>query len=148
MSNSMYRQGDVLIVATETVDQLGKEIPMEKMGPVLAWGEVTGHHHTVVAEPESYDPVKDLPDYHPEDHEMNLRDWANSLLANIEFGQAVKGPAARLYEDDGGDYRRLVVDRDTLLRHEEHPAIALAPGHYKIIQQQEFSPEGWVRVQD
>jgi len=120
---------------------------MEKMGPVLAWGEVTGHHHTVVANPESYNPVKDLPDYHPQDAEMGLRDWANSLLAKIEFDQMAKGPAARLYEEND-KFRRLVVDRDTLLRHEEHPAIALAPGHYKIIQQQEFSPEGWVRVQD
>lgn len=146
-TQKMFRQGDVLIVSTEPVETLGKEIPMEKMGPVLAWGEVTGHHHTVVAHPETYNPTKDLPDYHPVDHEMNLRDWADGILAKIEFDAAVKGPAARLYEDSP-THRRLVVERETLLRHEEHPAIALTPGHYKIVQQSEYSPAGWQRVQD
>ena len=146
-ATAMFRQGDVLIVATQETDNLGKEVPMSEMGPILALGEVTGHHHTVLSNPESYDPVSDLPDYWPVDYEVSLRDWANRLLVKIEFDSMVEGPAARLYEEND-NFRRLVVSRHTILRHEEHPAIALPPGHYKVIQQQEYSPKGWVRVQD
>ena len=149
MTPKMFRQGDVLIVSTAPVEDLGYEVPMEEMGPVLAYGEVTGHHHTVLAHPETYDPHEDLPDYHPVDLDIGLRDWAAQMLQQIDKDRetAKTEPAARLYKN-GDEHRRLVVSRPTILRHEEHPAIFLEPGHYKIIQQKEFTPQGWVKVQD
>ena len=43
----MYRQGDVLLVATDQVPQ-GPEVPRDGRGRiVLAYGEVTGHAHAI-----------------------------------------------------------------------------------------------------
>lgn len=43
----MYRQGDVLIVAVESVPADLVEVPRTKRGVVLAEGEVTGHAHRI-----------------------------------------------------------------------------------------------------
>lgn len=150
--NKMYRQGDVLIlkVSDKQLSDLGDEVPKKssELGPTLALGEVTGHHHTVVDHPESYSPERDLPDYDPADFDYSIRGWAKHVLKDVGR-TARKDPAAKLYQRGGeeGD-RHLVVSRFTILRHEEHPAIPLEPGTYKIIQQKEFSPEGWKKVQD
>lgn len=40
------------------------------------------------------------------------------------------------------------VHRDTHLVHEEHGAIALAPGVYKKTQQRSYTPQGIVNVRD
>jgi hypothetical protein len=150
----MFRQGDVLIFSTEKPESLGPEMPMATLGPVLALGEVTGHHHTVVAYPESYDPNQDLPDYDPVDCPHTLREWANNIMRDIAAESKLRadvasGPAARLYHlSTPAEDRLLHVSRHTLLRHEEHPAISLSPGYYTVRTQQEYLPEGWVRVAD
>lgn len=43
----MYRQGDVLIVAVESVPSDLTEVPRTQRGVVLAEGEVTGHAHRI-----------------------------------------------------------------------------------------------------
>ncbi len=46
MKREMYRQGDVLLVAEETLPQGSEEVPLSDR-IVLAYGEVTGHAHAV-----------------------------------------------------------------------------------------------------
>lgn len=43
----MFRQGDVLIVAIDSIPSDAKELPRTKRGIILAEGEVTGHAHRI-----------------------------------------------------------------------------------------------------
>lgn len=43
----MFRQGDVLIVAVDSIPTDAKEIPRTERGVILAEGEVTGHAHRI-----------------------------------------------------------------------------------------------------
>jgi hypothetical protein len=91
-----YRQGDVFLMQVELLPSGAEveEISDEKI--VLAYGEVTGHSHSVS----------------PED--------------------------AKLYRS--GDDRYLVVETNAKLIHEEHDAITLPNGVYRVIRQREYSP--------
>ncbi len=143
-----YRQGDVLLIHTTDAVR-GKEVPIRKLGPVLALGEATGHHHTVVAHPETYVPKNDLPGEFLPDLGKSLVEHADEIIEKmVELDVAKVGnePACRLYED--GDFRMLDVSRFTLLRHEEHPAVPLPPGRYEVRRQREYTPEGWRQVED
>lgn len=157
-----YRQGDVLLIwqgEPKTPTKL-HEAPIEGLGPILALGEATGHSHVVVAHPESYDPSKDLDDLTASTLGMSMADHAEALLEEMyegsrEIKSASSGePAVRLYEgpepSNPTDWQEiiLVVNRPTLLRHEEHPAIGLPRGTYKVRRQREYTPEGWTRVMD
>src|ERR1051326_4505297 len=44
----MYRQGDVLILATETIPADAKPVARDNGRVILAYGEVTGHAHAIV----------------------------------------------------------------------------------------------------
>lgn len=151
---TLQRQGDVAILRV-----FGKERPehykpvkMSKLGPVLALGEVTGHHHTVVAHPEKYKATEDLPTEMVPKLGASLSDWADKLIqdkldktiSNIEAGK----PACQLYEGSDGERGWLEVERHTILRHDEHGALSLEPGNYEVIRQREYSPEGWRQVED
>ena len=49
---------------------------------------------------------------------------------------------------DSGDPRadlRLVVERPTVLRHQEHPPIDILPGRYKVMRQIEYVPNALPR---
>lgn len=85
---------------------------------VLAYGEVTGHAHAVYQEPD-VDARHDTP--------------------------TGKLPA-RLW--DAGAERFLQVIEKTALRHEEHAAVPLEPGIYRVTTQREYSPEEIRRVSD
>lgn len=41
-----------------------------------------------------------------------------------------------------------IQDELACLTHEEHKEIKLPKGNFEVIIQKEYSPEGWVRVQD
>lgn len=56
-------------------------------------------------------------------------------------------PPAQLFEQPDGK-RFLFVDRPCTLRHEEHGAIALAPGRYEVVRQREYHPEEIRNVAD
>lgn len=56
-------------------------------------------------------------------------------------------PAMELFEEPDGT-RLLVVKRPATLRHEEHGAIALAPGGYEVIRQREYHPAAIRQVAD
>ena len=142
----MVERGDV---------ECGEEIGLEGLGLVLALGEVTGHHHTVLSHPEGYDPTSDLPaGVRLKGSDLTLQEWASGMVDRLQEEQrrcedlALGEPAARLYRGPGED-RILKVTRPTLLRHEEHPALYLDPGVYRVRVQQEYSPEhGWAMVSD
>jgi hypothetical protein len=59
---------------------------------------------------------------------------------------AINAACAKLYEH--GQDRILEVFEPTKLEHEEHSAIALEPGFYKVVRQQEYSPGTVRRVAD
>jgi hypothetical protein len=60
-------------------------------------------------------------------------------------GDAV--PAQQLFEEPNGT-RLLVVRHPATLRHEEHGPLAVAPGHYHVIRQVEYTPEAIRNVAD
>ena len=110
---SMYRQGDILIVAI-TSEPEGERVARDAQGRiVLALGEATGHAH------------------------------------------AIADPGAELLEADGDErFLRVLIEGGVDLTHEEHAAIHLPQGDYRVIRQREFtypegSPrEGWSWVVD
>jgi len=55
---------------------------------------------------------------------------------------AVLADEAELIESaDGVLYLRVVSDDGAVLVHDEHDALALAPGHYEVRRQREYAPE-------
>jgi hypothetical protein len=46
----LYRQGDVLLIPTDTVPKKTRSVPRENGRLVLAHGEMTGHHHSFAPE--------------------------------------------------------------------------------------------------
>lgn len=46
----IYRQGDVLLVSTDTIPTNLKKLDREHGRVVLAHGEMTGHHHSIVCD--------------------------------------------------------------------------------------------------
>ena len=92
-----YRQGDVFLLQVEQLPlQAREESQADRI--VLAYGEATGHSHSVSRED------------------------------------------ATLYNFEDQDY--LFVDTKAQLVHEEHTAIALPAGTYKVVRQREYSPAG------
>ena len=54
---------------------------------------------------------------------------------------------AELYEQNGILILR-VISETALLTHEEHKAISIAQGNWRVQIQREYSPEGWKYVAD
>lgn len=54
---AMFRQGDVLVETVQKPKALGALVPLDRGRVILAYGEVTGHAHAVMAEEE----IADLP---------------------------------------------------------------------------------------
>lgn len=44
----LLRHGDVILVPVDSIPAGGKELPRENGAIVLAYGEVTGHSHTIM----------------------------------------------------------------------------------------------------
>lgn len=57
-------------------------------------------------------------------------------------------PAGKALLWDAGAERFLQVIQTTALKHEEHTAITLTPGVYRVVQQREYSPEAIRNVAD
>ncbi len=98
----MYRHGDVLIAATETLPQSAKRRPTQ----TIAWGEVTGHSHRI-AEPG----------------------------------------AAEVWESRGVLFLHVHTPRATLV-HEEHRALRVPHGVYRVWMQREYTPGDIRLVED
>ena len=113
----IYRQGDVLLVAVESIPDDLKSDNRQKC--ILAYGEVSGHHHrfeggkvtAFYKEGDTGEPISG----------GNLRGSAT----NVRFVSIPKAGAA--------------------LIHEEHDAIKVAPGIYEVRRQREFDMMAGVR---
>ena len=78
----------------------------------------------------------------PEGFAAVKRDKGRVILAYGEVtghAHAITEEWATLFE--AAEERRLVLPEEATLRHEEHGAIALAPGTYRVVIQREYVPE-------
>lgn len=94
------RQGDVLLVPITEIPVATRKRKSENGRRILARGEATGHHHSVVA--DAHTDLLELP------------------------GQD------ELY--------LLVKEGNALLEHQEHAALVVPPGRYKVVIQREYAP--------
>lgn len=115
----VLRQGDVLLVPTTKVPSAEAKRVTDQGRVILAYGEVTGHSHQVIAaEPVT---VTDNPD----------------PVAPCE-----------LFEEPDGT-RILVLSRPSVLKHDEHVPAALAGGAaFEVIRQCEWSLDDVRQVAD
>lgn len=73
------------------------------------------------------------------------------ILAHGEatgHAHTIKSRSANLFETPDRDRFLKVIDRPATLRHQEHEAITVPPGMYRVRQQREYSPKEIRRVQD
>ena len=78
-------------------------------------------------------------------------DQGRAVLAYGEVtghAHALDGALAELFDDRDGTLYLRVTGRGAAVRHEEHAAIALAPGTYRVTHQREYTPEAIRRVAD
>lgn len=111
---TIYRQGDVLLIATSKVPAGAVKVPRDRRVKgsaigciVLAYGEVTGHAHAI----------------------------AHSQAVLLSMPQVAKDG-----NPDAVD-RWLRLPRPAKLRHEEHETIELPAGDYIVRRQREYHPE-------
>lgn len=117
----MYRQGDVLIVPVKSIPN---ELRSEVRGKViLAYGEVTGHHHR----------------FENGNVTAFFKEGDDNVMAG---GTALRGTRTDV------EFIRVGTGGAPLV-HEEHDAISVPEGDYKIVRQREFDVmEGVRRVAD
>lgn len=129
------RQGDVFLVRIDPreVTALRAVEDRDPRGVVLALGEATGHAHVVVGE--------------------SVALFEGQLQR--EVGRAAQLPRhARLESPPAPVHRFLRVEAPAVLRHEEHGAVELDPGLYRVVRQREYTPAahgrlgGWQIVGD
>lgn len=135
------RQGDIALVQVASMPQGCELVAGQEAKIILAWGEVTGHHHRI------------------EDHvDANLREqFAAQVEKTIprpgaadEIAEAAISRAqakARLWKAPNGETFLEVLEPVTL-RHEEHTEHTIPPGIYKQPTQVEYTPAELRRVQD
>lgn len=90
-----------------------------------------------------------LVDFIPKNVSTVPREQDRIVLAHGEatgHAHAIAAPKARLVEDVSSGHRYLDLSTMAWLRHEEHAAIHLPAGHYRVIRQREYTPEAprWV----
>lgn len=119
------RQGDVALVKVEKLPDGCVLAPDQARKIILAWGEVTFHHHRI------------------EDHVSTPTAAGEIAESAIARAQA----KARLWKAPNGDTFLEVLEPVTL-RHEEHTAHVIPVGLYQQPTQVEYSPAELRRVQD
>lgn len=120
----MYRQGDVLVIATDK-NTIGENIPREGERVVLAHGEVTGHAHAI------------------ENSGCNLYIDDSTRISDTDSMNMIARLGGGLIPD-----RLLVCEKEVELKHEEHSTIHLKSGNYIVRIQREYSPTELRNVAD
>lgn len=115
---TMFRQGDVIVIAVAALPANVKAKARDNGRVVLAYGEVTGHSHSITE--------SDVVHFDASDPESA----AQQLLASVGLTVEVGRENAPTFLD---------VPSGAELRHEEHGVIALEPGRYVVLRQREFS---------
>ena len=156
---TMYRQGDVLLIALTTTPPNLIPVDREHGRIILAHGEATGHAHAILGA----------------NADLFTHGNQRCLLVNTSEHPDVRGggriagetidvlPSGelRFRRDDGllirfqpGDVIRepdgtIIADADfTLLIHDEHDALPLRASGYSVVQQREYLPEAIRNVAD
>lgn len=113
-----YRQGDVLI---ERIVSIPSAAEPQKPSPriILAHGEATGHHHAL----ETSDPAH----------------WWRATEIAAAANQQPATLAGVLF---------VTLPTGGVVTHQEHSAIQLPAGNYRIARQREYSPEAIRTVAD
>lgn len=148
MTAIQLRQGDVLLARIGGTDALPKDakaVTRDKGRVVLAYGEVTGHAHAIMepnAELFTNGRERWLVIRPAELHEHT----ALFKEGYVPPCEVVEGPV-RL-ADHAGLVRMTVLTSGAVLEHEEHGAIVLDAGTYKLPGQREFTPEAIRNVAD
>jgi len=131
-------QGDVLLFRLpKDIAPARTDIVQPRDGKlILAEGELTGHHHVIWFEPPMF------------------RDDGLARAMEAHSQPTVKSASAALHRDENVVirllYAGLIVDGSlcigilvvegapVLLRHQEHDAVRITPGHYYVGRQREF----------
>jgi len=151
---NILRQGDVLLVAVPKPKRLNKPAALRSDGKIiLAFGEQTGHHHRFHGGATLFE---DNTLHVPEKAKTVLRPTAVKTFGDNEIrvwtsdGAIVRMNAERMAEIETALKGELALTfPGSLLRHEEHDAVIIAPGYYRLPGQREFvAPEIERRVQD
>lgn len=123
------RQGDVLLIplAGAKIAAEKKRLPPDKeRGVVLAYGEVTGHAHTL--DPD----LCCLYNAEPSILEgQSIEEMLREMSAGGSLRVSVLAPTDRVLE----------VKREATLRHNEHNPICVKEGVYLVRRQREYDPE-------
>jgi hypothetical protein len=80
----------------------------------------------------------------PAEAETVARDAGRVVLAYGEVtghAHAIHEPNAELLSISENERFLRIVGSDVVLRHEEHSAIAIAPGTYRVVRQREWTDE-------
>lgn len=119
--SKQFRQGDVLIIPVSEIPSGFKSRKEKKV--ILAYGEVTGHHHRF-------------------ENERVTAFFKEGDSLTMSGGTALRGSRT--------DVEFISVPKDGAdLVHEEHDTISVDEGDYRIVRQREFSVlEGIRRVAD
>lgn len=139
------RQGDVPLARVTSIPLSAVEIPRTNGKTILAFGEVTGHHHRfessaammlhdtdgreylrIANKPLQLRPVA-IADREKCDVEM--ADGATVRLTKTDFAAAEQALRAS----------KTITLRGALLVHEEHYAVVVAPGDYVLPGQREYT---------
>ena len=117
---TMLRQGDVLLISIDTVPAGLKSDQPQKC--ILAFGEVSGHHHR-------FEGGSVTAFYKEGDTGEPIGGGSTMLRGSATPVAFIDVPAG------GAD-----------LVHEEHDAIQVAPGAYRVVRQREFDMMAGVRA--
>lgn len=125
------RQGDVALILVASLPQGCTLADGQERKIILAWGEVTGHHHRI------------------EDHiAPAAREISAGAADEIADAAIARAQAkARLWKAPNGEAYLEVLEPVTL-RHEEHTEHTIPPGIYKQPTQVEYTPAELRRVAD
>lgn len=107
------RQGDVII---ERIAQLPPNAKEEKVSGriILAHGEVTGHAHAIAIPQKGKRPAR-----------LFRVPGEPETIGYLEIAEALNA----------------LAEQDTVVKHDEHDPIPLAPGVYRFRRQREYAPE-------
>ena len=122
-NQTQIRQGDVLLLPVIALPNDCEPVPLDKGRIVLAYGEVTGHAHAIA------------------DHGISIGEAQAAEIADAAIARA------RLWRAPTGE-RFLEVKEPVQLQHEEHRALTVPPGIYRLPAQVEYSPAELRRVED
>lgn len=134
-TNKQFRHGDVFVT---TINEIPAEALLMPDKKILAFGEVTGHHHKV----ECFDPTKKYmisvsSPAGPVQSFLTGAELAEMQEFSYEMPEKMEAPL--IYEKDGNLYMKCTTP--VALTHQEHSTLLIPPGIYGSRIQVEYQPK-------